>query len=183
MPTDLGRGPVMLPKAPNFPSLVTLRVNLRSHFHGDHLQIEHRKWVPKCLSQFIPSKPLQVVEILPWNLDIFVKHKSLDDPQGTSELDQLWAEADRTLAGCGGLKRFSVYSPRDEVHVHRNPWHPEQLHFLLPISSIKGILHSESNPGVLLRSPRPRANMNATPDLWPGFDVDEVIRPHRCLFP
>ena len=161
----------MLSSAQNFPSLVTLRLNLRAHFHGDRLNMAHRKWVPRCVSDFVPNKPLQVVDVLPWNLDIFVKDKDLDldDPWGSSELDQLWTEADRALAGCGGMKRLSVYSPRDEVHVQRNPWNPEQLHLLLPASSKKGILHSERNTCRLFGSPRPRANISVDSRFMAGI--------------
>ena len=110
------------------------------------MQIEHRTWVPRFLAEFTPNKPLRVIEVLPWDLDIFVKEQDPDDPEHTTELHHLWEEADRSLSR--GLKRFTLYSPRENKHIPKDPWHPEQLHSLLPILSSKGILHFEQNTGM-----------------------------------
>jgi len=137
----------MLSNAPQFPSLVTLRISLRAHFRSDRLTVDHRKWVPRCLSEFVPNKTLRVIEIIPWDLGILVKAKESDNPQEKAELEGFWAEADRGLSGCGGLERFTIHPPRGVEATSVDRWNREQLRTLLPISMSKGVVHFEQKTG------------------------------------
>jgi len=133
-----------------FPNLTTLRIHFQAIvLYGTWIvEMNHRRWVPRCLAEFIPNKPLlRVIEILPWDIEILTKTKESDDPQEKAELERFWAEADQSLSGCGRLERFTVHRPHDERTVPVDGWKPEQLQSLLPISMSKGIVHFEENTG------------------------------------
>jgi len=83
---DMGRNSEL---TNNFLKLASLRIHLRALVNYGVCIVDriNRQWLPRCLAEFIPNKPLlRTIEVLPWDLDLLVKAADSDDPQEMAEL-------------------------------------------------------------------------------------------------